>query len=311
MATEVVVTDDEIESLMAELEAESEKIVGEAKPKKVIPEGPTPEEIQAEADRKELIAIKAAAKAKQEAKELAAVSAPKEESKDDAPCAAVSEETKPTPDARAVPDFVKKLQKAKPEPVEFEDVPDLDAIHAAKEAAAVPEVEAPPAKIAVQGLQHYIDVDQFGTDTRVTDATLDSCMIEQNGLRAYYGAQAARAEAQAARMKTRFEVIEATMYEEKRKTFAASGEKTTVQMVDSAVKMDARWLKAKNTVIEAESIAAINKSLVESLRDRASMIMQLSANRRDEFKGQARVMEERDERDELRDRALRAAQRAA
>jgi hypothetical protein len=157
-------------------------------------------------------------------------------------------------------------------------------------------------------LQHYVDVDQFRDDTRVTEANLDQCMIEQNGLRAWYGAVAARAEAQAARVKAKFEVVEATLYDHHRKELAKSGEKTTEKMVENAVKLDPRWLKAKNMVIEAETIAAINKGLVESIKDRRDMIIQLGADRRDEYKGAARVLAEQGQRDELRDRAMRAMQ---
>lgn len=157
-------------------------------------------------------------------------------------------------------------------------------------------------------LQHYIDVDQFRTDTRVSEANLDQCMIEQNGLRAWYGAVAARAEAQAARVKAKFEVVEATLYDHHRKELAKSGEKTTEKMVENAVKLDPRWLKAKNMVIEAETIATINKGLVESIKDRRDMIIQLGADRRDEYKGAARVLAEQGQRDELRDRAMRAMQ---
>lgn len=157
-------------------------------------------------------------------------------------------------------------------------------------------------------LQHYIDVDQFRTDTRVSEANLDQCMIEQNGLRAWYGAVAARAEAQAARVKAKFEVVEATLYDHHRKELAKGGEKTTEKMVENAVKLDPRWLKAKNMVIEAETIASINKGLVESIKDRRDMIIQLGADRRDEYKGAARVLAEQGQRDDLRDRAMRAMQ---
>lgn len=157
-------------------------------------------------------------------------------------------------------------------------------------------------------LQHYVDVDQFRDDTRVTEINLDKCMIEQSGLRAYYGATAARAEAQAARVKAKFEVVEATLYDHHRKELAKMGEKTTEKMVENAVKVDPRWLKAKNMVIEADTIATINKSLVESLKDRRDMIIQLGADRRDEYKGAARVLAEQGQRDDLRDRAMRAIQ---
>jgi predicted dinucleotide-utilizing enzyme len=118
---------------------------------------------------------------------------------------------------------------------------------------------------------------------------------------------AARAESQSDTLKARFEVIEAKLYDEHRKLLLASGEKVTEKMVENAVKMDVRWFKGKNTVIEAGSIAAINKQLVESIKDRRDMIIQLGADRRDEFKGQARIMAADAERDSLKDRAAKAA----
>lgn len=170
------------------------------------------------------------------------------------------------------------------------------------------EPRRPTEATSAGGLQHYIDVDQFRDDTRVSEANLDQCMIEQNGMRAYYGAQAANAEAQAARVKAKFEVVEATLYDHHRKELAKLGEKTTEKMVENAVKLDPRWLKTKNMVIEAETIAAINKGLVESIKDRRDMIIQLGADRRDEYKGAARVLAEQGQRDDLRDRAMRAMQ---
>lgn len=158
------------------------------------------------------------------------------------------------------------------------------------------------------GLQYHIDVTEFRNETRITNATLDECMIEQNGLRAFYSAAAARSEAQASRLKAKFDVIEATLYDQHRKTFLANGEKATEKMVENAVKADPRWLKGKNTLIDADTIASINKGLVESLRDRATMLVQLGADRRDEMKGGLRTMETLNDRNELRDRALRAAQ---
>jgi hypothetical protein len=178
-------------------------------------------------------------------------------------------------------------------------------------AATRDEPKRPTEASGHAGLNYYVDVDQFRTDTRVTEASLDQCMIEQNGLRAYYGAQAARAEAQAARIKAKFEVVEATLYDEQRKILAASGEKTTEKMVENAVKMDRRWIKAKSMVIEAETIAAINKGLVQSLADRRDMIIQLGADRRDEYKGAARILAEKQDRDDLRERALRLKQGGA
>lgn len=178
-------------------------------------------------------------------------------------------------------------------------------------AAAVPRPTADtPASASAGKLRFGIDVEQFQRDTRVTEATLDNCMIEQASTRAFYGAQAAQAEAQASRMKARFEVIEATLYDRHRKALAKAEEKVTEKMVDCAVKQDPNWLKAKNMMIEAETIAAMNKSMVDSLRDRKDMLVQLGADRREGMKGQLRILSEQGDRESIADRAANAAREA-
>lgn len=309
MATpEIEVSDDEIESLMAELEMESAKVVEAqaaakaeaAEPVVAKPTKPTPVEViepvvatpvttSVESVEDDLAAIEAEA----EAEAAAAVAAKPE------PVAA-----KPAPVAEPVAAKPKPAAKPVPvEPVAVVAVPEAKA--ASEDGMVVPDDSV------VKGLQHYVDPGQFKIDTRVTEATLDACMIEQNGLRAYYGAQAARAEAQHDRLKARFEVVEATLYDYHRKLLAATGEKVTEKMVENAVKVDPRWFKAKNTVIEAGTIAAINKGLVESLKDRRDMIIQLGADRRDEYKGQARVLAQEQERSDFKARAEASARREA
>jgi hypothetical protein len=169
--------------------------------------------------------------------------------------------------------------------------------------ADVPETSE---KAPGQKLNFYVDVQSFNRDTKLTEATLDAAMMEQSGLRAFYGSQAAQAEAQHARLKVRFEVLEAKLYDEHRKALAAGTEKVTEKMVENAVKLDPRWLKGKNTVIEADTIAAINKSLVISLSDRKDMMVQLGADRREEFKGGVRMLAAQDERESIAERARAA-----
>lgn len=159
-------------------------------------------------------------------------------------------------------------------------------------------------------MSFFIDVAEFNKETKLTEATLDTCMIEQAGLRAWYGAQAAYAEAQYDRLKVKFDVLEASLYDHHRKELAASGEKVTEKMVENAVKLDARWLKGKNAVIEAGTIASVNKGLVASLADRRDMMIQLGADRRDEYKGAARVLAEREEHSSMASKAKSAAQSA-
>jgi len=196
------------------------------------------------------------------------------------------------------PEAVGSVEEA-PAPTAYVAAPEEKPLPAFKAAA---EPEEPKTAVA-NGLQFYVDSDEFAKDTRVTETNLDDCMIKQSSLRSFYGVQAAKAEAQAARMKARFEVVEAQLYDLHRKELATKGEKTTEKMVETCVLTDPRWLKMKNTVIEADSIFSINRALVFSLIDRKDMLVQLAYDRRDESKGQVRVLEKAD----LRNRALAAA----
>ena len=159
-------------------------------------------------------------------------------------------------------------------------------------------------------LRHYVDPSKFRTETAISEATLDQCMTEQAGLRAYYGAEAAHAEAQAARTKATFELLEAQLYDKHRRILATSGEKTTEKMIENAVRLDPAWIHGKNRLIEAETISNVNRALVFSLVDRKDMLTQLGNDRRGERAGQLRILE-REERDaNLGDRARTAAKTA-
>lgn len=160
------------------------------------------------------------------------------------------------------------------------------------------------------GGQYYTDPTKFRVETSINDVDLDRCMIEQNGLRSFYGTNAARAEAQASRMKVKFEVIEAKIYEETRRLAAEDGEKITEKMLENRVKSTPMWLKAKLAVVDAQGISDINRALVESLKDRKDMLVQLGADRRGDMQGALRTMAASGHAQSERDRAVEVAQRA-
>jgi len=154
------------------------------------------------------------------------------------------------------------------------------------------EVASPqPAQPAVTGLKYYLDPGAFSKDILVTEDRLDACMVEQSGLRSHYGAQAAYAEAQHDRVEAKFKVLEAKLYDEHRRNLTASGEKVTEKAIENAVRMDPRWLQGMSAVIEAQTISQVNRNAVMALNDRRDMLIQLGADRRDEMKGQLRIME--------------------
>lgn len=170
---------------------------------------------------------------------------------------------------------------------------------------------AAPSTPMVAPLRHYVDPEKFAAETAIKDTNLDDCFMKQSSLRAYYGTETVKAEAQYNRVKRKFEVIEAKLYDEHRRLLAEAGEaKITEKMVENAVKSDARWELACDRVIEAEAIFGTLKALTASLADRRDMLIQLGANARDESKGQARILAAREASASLSDRAAQAAQAA-
>jgi uncharacterized protein (DUF1778 family) len=163
-------------------------------------------------------------------------------------------------------------------------------------------------------LEFHIDVNEFRRDTRVSETNLDDCLMQQAGLVAEYVAKHAYSEAQAARVKLQVDIAEAKLYDEHRKAAAAratiTGDKVTEKMVENAVRTDPRYAGIHKRLIEAESIAAVNKGLVESLKQRRDMLIQLGADRREDGKGAARIMAAQANDSNVADRARAAADAA-
>lgn len=302
MTEPIAVDDAEIEALMDELEAEIGGVVAVTPAPAAPPVPPAPAPVAEPEPKPEPVKVKAPAKPKLD-----------EELEDLESAMAEIAAAEPTPEPKVEPKIAASIAgepkitastitasiATEPKPAAFASAP-----------VGIGDISEDVPAAAKAQLQFFVDVNQFNRDTKLTEATLDQAMMEQAGLRAFYGAQAANAEGQHARLKVRFDVLEAKLYDEHRKNLAAGGEKVTEKMVENAVKLDPRWSKAKNAVIEAETIASVNKALSVSLADRRDMMIQLGADRREEFKGAARVLAAQDERDSMAQRAAAAAQRA-
>lgn len=319
MATnpELTVTDEELNSLLDDLEAISADISAAA-PVATPAAIPEPEPIDEDlAGLEELPLEEAAAVA-----EPAALPVSEEQSLDDQlaelealaaqPEPAVVSELPFVPDEKPTTVFNPKTGKAhsvkedKPTPVAAAV---KEAVKVITAIAAVTEIDEEATKASP--LNYVVDAHAFRGETAINDTNLDDAMIKQASLRAYYNTLAAQAEAQANRMKARFDVIEAKLNHDHRRILveeeSAGGAKATEKSVDNAVKLDPRWLKAKNTLIEAEAIASINKGLAISLADRRDMLIQLGSDRREEGKGQVRILAAQQDRDDLVKRAKSAA----
>lgn len=296
---ETPVSDDELDALMAELEAETADVVAAPAAVSTAPTSvPIPEPMVAQPVQAAATPVSSADDdlAALEAELAGATGAPWDESP-----AATAPAPKSAPTPAPAPEL-KLAPEPTPMPVEAKPAPSTPA-----EAIPMPTATQPKKVSSPLQLQHYIDMDQFKRDTSVSEARLDNCMMEQSGLRAHHGYMAANAEAQHSRLKLRFDVVEAALYDKHRKAILDSGEKATEKMVENAVRKDEAWVKAKNAVIEAELIVNVAKACVEALKDRRDMIIQLGADRREEGKGQARIMAQAAADRSLAERAIAAA----
>lgn len=156
--------------------------------------------------------------------------------------------------------------------------------------ASTPE-RTEKALAALTKMKYAPDIEAFNREIAFSDATLDDAMMTQASLVAYQVERSARAAAQAASLKLKFDSIEAMLYEAYRKDFIAKGEKSTEKTIENAVRKDSRWRKAKEAVIEAEMYADIHKGFVFALKDRNDMLIQRGSYRRAEMQGQVRTMD--------------------
>lgn len=306
----VDINDDDLESLMAELEAQNAVIASEDAPKVVVedtppPREPEPEPVVAEAtlDSDDLDALDSlevnlapTPVDKMNAEQTVGIEevfVPAE------PVDVVVEPTKvePEPIAEVVAEPVEEVKRElSPEP-EPEPVKEVDAEPRKLNLAPKPAEAKPRSTRSIEEaaeLKFKPDLVQFQRDTKITDATLDQCMLDQASLMAYHTAQHAQAEAQLARVKQKFSILEAGLYDAYRKWFLKEGEKVTEKAIENAVRLDTKWAAAHLLYIEAQTYADMHKGFVASLRDRRDMLIQRGADRREEMKGQVRTVQQLD-----------------
>jgi len=137
-----------------------------------------------------------------------------------------------------------------------------------------------------KGVKEFIDPAQFKQDVEYSPADLDTAMVEQASLSAFYGAASAESSRQAGIMKIRLGVVEAKVYKEIRDAANDEKRKMTEAQIKAEVETDPRVIKAKSDYINATYYADLGKSAVESFKQRRDMLIQLGSSAREERKGE-------------------------
>ena len=237
--------------------------------------------------------------------------------------------------------YMEKVKAVKAEPLEL---PEVEISEDAKvEVDKLPDIEAEPLepltpeirelKLEVEltdkkpmsekaiaemvQLKYKPDVMAFNRDTKIDEANLNQCVIEQSSLLAYYTHKYAEAKAQYERTKHKFNQLEAGLYGAHKLRLQMTEERVTEKAIEVSVRMDEKWVKNYNFVIEAEMYANTYKGFVDAIKDRGSMLIGLCSDRRKEAEGQLRIMQSshyeqraKDEHASMAQRALDAAKSA-
>ena len=134
-------------------------------------------------------------------------------------------------------------------------------------------------------------VKEFLSETEIHSNDISTALTKQNAFVAYYSSQLAQAEYEANRRKLAFEILEARLFDAYRKKLALYSDKVTEKQVENAVRMDVQWSDCQIKLFEAQAKVSTYKGFMASLKDRASSLIQLGSDRREELKGSMRMYE--------------------
>lgn len=140
-------------------------------------------------------------------------------------------------------------------------------------------------------VKDILDPAKLQADLSINENDLDTGMLRQSGLFAYYGALHAQAEQQLSRMEQLQEIIEARLDRKARDAAAASGTKITEAQVKAAIALEPKAIAIKTAVNKARMVTSLCKSAVDAFRNRRDMLIQLAFNSRSERKGELRLTE--------------------
>jgi|SaaInlStandDraft_7_1057024.scaffolds.fasta_scaffold65848_2 hypothetical protein len=130
----------------------------------------------------------------------------------------------------------------------------------------------------------YIDAEKFQKDINYSMSDLDTAVLEQAGLAAYYGAKAALAKRQASNSKLKLQTISAQVYKIVRDALEESGKKATESTIKAMVDTDKNVVNAKASTIEAVYYEDLGMTTVDAFRHRRDMLKELGmASRAERF----------------------------
>lgn len=150
------------------------------------------------------------------------------------------------------------------------------------------------------------DPRQLKKDLAFSENNLDDAFISQAGMFAHYSGLAHRAARRYDQLVQQEKLVYAMLDQEVRQGAADAGEKITEAAIKNRILLDSRHRKIIERMLDAKAVAAMTKDGCEAFKQRRDMLIQVGANMREEFKGEARLKAARATTEDAKERALKA-----
>jgi hypothetical protein len=137
----------------------------------------------------------------------------------------------------------------------------------------------------------YIDADQLRRDVAINENDLSSAMSTQASLFTYYSELNVRAKRQVNNLELLVEIAEGKAAKKLREQAVSLGEKPVQARIDKEVLIDSSVIQAKRALNEAKHVASLCQAAVDALRQRRDMLVQMGNDRREDKKGELRIIE--------------------
>jgi hypothetical protein len=135
--------------------------------------------------------------------------------------------------------------------------------------------------LSLEGREYRLDV---GADTAITPASFNKCLMTQPALLGFYAGLYRTAERVVAKRELDLDIWMSEKRNTIRASMAVTGEKFTAVMVDDRVKVDLEYRVLAEQVAEDVYKRDMLRAVVDALRDRTPMLVQIGARMRDQLK---------------------------
>lgn len=142
--------------------------------------------------------------------------------------------------------------------------------------------------------REFVVADEVQEIMHFTESNVQGAIIEQASLFVYYAGKVSNAQMQSDKFKSRVELLESHIAQELRDEAINNGTKITEAAIKQSIAGDKRYVKAQLMLSKAKAQLDFAKNVLEALKQRKDMIIQIGVAQRQERERKAYVSETAD-----------------